>query len=422
MRRRARTEVAVAVATALAFSAAPALGVAERRVAGPDDPLFGSQWHLRAVGVPDAWRVTRGAGATVAVLDTGVAYEDAGRYRKAPDLTGTAFVPGWDFVDDDDAPHDEPLPGRQSHGTHMAGTIAQTTDNGIGGAGVAPGASVMPVRVLGADGTGKAEVITEGLRFAADHGADVANLSLGGTEGTEALAEAVSYAIAKGVTVVVSAGDEGTPVIGFPAAYPGVIAVGAVRLDRTRAGYSSHGPRLDLVAPGGDLTADQDQDGLDDGIVQQTVFGEPSSFCFCFKNGTSSAAAHVSGVAALLVASGRASRPDDVRAALLSSAEDLGPPGRDDEYGAGLVNAARALGIDDAANVSAPSSTPSPTFTTASTGPLRPSAQEVPGSPGAGRVWVPLVVAALVAAALVAAYAVIGRRGRDAARSPPADT
>jgi serine protease len=324
----------------------------------PNDPLFGSQWNLRAIGIPDAWKVTDGTGAVVAVLDTGVAYEDFGSHRRAPDLAGTRFVPGYDFLDNDDHPDDEVEPGRPSHGTHIAGTIAETTGNGLGTAGVAPGAAIMPIRVLAPDGSGTGADIAKGLRFAADHGANIANLSLGGSAGSDELADAVNYAISKGVTVVVSSGDDGFSQLRFPAAYPGVIAVGAVRYDNTRAQYSNFGPRLDLVAPGGDTEVDQNGDGLDDGIVQQAVNGDLASFCFCFKEGTSSAAAHVSGVAALVFASGRARQPAEIARLLTSTALDLGPPGHDDEYGAGLVLATRALGLPGPATTptSAPAS------------------------------------------------------------------
>jgi serine protease len=309
----------------------------------PNDPLFAQQWHLAAIGLPDAWKVTTGSDVTVAVLDTGVAYEDDRDYRRAPDLAGTRFAPGWDFIDNDSHPHDEPIPGRPSHGTHMTGTIAQTTGNGLGGAGVAPGVTIMPIRVLEPNGSGTNENIAAGLRFAADHGADVANLSLGSRESSPAVAEAVRYAADKGVTVVAAVGEEGGPEATFPAAYPGVIAVGAVRFDKTLAPYSSYGPRLDLVAPGGQRSSDQNGDGLEDGIIQQSLQDQKNSFCFCFLEGTSSAAAHVSGVAALVIAAGRATTPAEVREVLLSSAEDLGPAGRDETYGAGLVQADRAV-------------------------------------------------------------------------------
>ncbi len=310
----------------------------------PTDPLFRYQWHLRAIQLPEAWRVSRGKGAVVAVLDTGVAYENRGMYRRAPDLAGTRFVPGWDFVDGDAHPNDEAPRHRHSHGTHIAGIIAQTTGNGIGGAGVAPQASIMPVRVLRPDVTGSARTIARGLRFAADHGADVANLSIAGASGAEVLGEAVAYASSKGVTVVASAGNTGRAPITFPAAYPQAIAVGAVRRDRSRAYYSSYGKALDLVAPGGEREVVDGEGGeTGEGVLQQALKGGRSRFCYCSTASTSAAAAQVSGAAALLVGSGRATRPARVREALTSGARDLGPPGRDAEYGAGLVQSWDAL-------------------------------------------------------------------------------
>jgi len=324
----------------LTASTAPA----DPAVRPPNDPLFRYQWHLHAIQIPGAWAVTRGAGATVAILDTGVAYEDRGVYRRAPDLAGTRFVQGWDFVDGDAHPNDEPPRNRQSHGTHLAGIVAQTTGNRLGGAGVAPAAAIMPIRVLEPDATGSARNIARGLRYAADHGADVANLSIAGPSGSAPVRDAIAYAASKGVTVVASAGNEGRPSVSFPAAYPNVIAVGAVARDRTRAYYSNYGKGLDLVAPAGaGERVDVDGSGSGDGVLQQTLKGGPSTFCYCFKASTSAAAAAVSGVAALVIASGRASTPGGVRAALLSSAQPLGPAGRDPEYGGGLVQAASAV-------------------------------------------------------------------------------
>lgn len=320
----------------------------------PNDPLFAYQWNLDAIQIPAAWAVSRGEDAVVAVLDTGVAYEDRGAYRRAPDLAGTRFVPGWDFVDGDAHPSDVPPPGdRRSHGTHIAGIIAETTDNGIGAAGVAPQAAIMPIRVLRPDLSGSAATIAKGLRFAADHGANVANLSIAGPSGSPVLRAAIDYASSKGVTIVASAGNDGRPAVGFPGAYPQVIAVGAVYQNRMRAAYSNYGSALALVAPGGGERFDARGYGPSDGVVAQTLKGGPSTFCFCFMASTSAAAAEVSGVAALLVGSGRATAPGAVRSALLSSARDLGAAGRDREYGAGLVQAARALGIEVAASGSA---------------------------------------------------------------------
>ena len=362
-----------------------------RSVRPPNDPLFKHQWHLGAIQIPAAWAASRGAGATVAVLDTGVAYEDRGIHRRAPDLAGTRFTRGWDFVAGDAHPNDVPPPdddalgARQSHGTHIAGIIAQTTGNGIGAAGVAPGAAIMPIRVLKADQSGSPRTIARGLRFAADHGADVANLSITGREGNRVLEDAIAYASSRGVTIVAAAGNDGRASVGFPAAYPKVVAVGAVSRDRTRAYYSNYGKGLDLVAGGGD--------GPEDGVLQQTLKGGPSTFCYCFMSSTSAAAAQVAGAAALVVASGRASGPRAVRAALLSSAQDLGPPGRDPEHGEGLVAASDAVAPADAS--------PRPRSTR--------SRARAPGQPWL--VWLALSTAA-AGAAVLGGLSLVRRRRR----------
>ena len=321
----------------------------------PDDPLFRYQYNLRAIQIPAAWAFSRGAGATVAVLDTGVAYEDHGSYRRAPDLAGTRFAQGWDFIDGDAHPNDvAPRDGRRSHGTSMAGLIAQTTDNALGSAGVAPDATIMPVRVLHPDLSGSAATIARGVRFAADHGADVISMSLAGPSPARVLRKAIAYATAHGVTVVAAAGNDGAAQVSWPAADPRVIAVGAVAQDLTRAAYSNYGSALDLVAPAGAGERLDQGRGPSDGVVAQALKDGPASFCFCFSASTSAAAAQVSGVAALLVASGRAQGPAAVRAALLATARDLGPRGRDREYGAGLVQARSALTGSAAAPAPAP--------------------------------------------------------------------
>ena len=329
---------------------APPAGLAAAGAAGalepgkpPNDPLFKYQWHLRAIQAPAAWTASRGAGTTVAILDTGVAYEDRGVYRRAPDLAGTRFVPGWDFVDDDSHPNDEPPPDRQSHGTHIAGIVAQTTGNGVGTAGVAPEASIMPIRVLRPDLSGSPEDIAKGVRFAADHGADIANLSIAGPSDVPVVRDAIDYAASNGVTIVASAGNEGRSAVSFPAAYPKVIAVGAVSRNRARANYSNYGEALDLVAPGGDVQLDASGERGGDGVLQQTLKGSLSEWCYCFMASTSAAAAQVSGVAALLDSADRASGPSETVSALRSSARDLGAAGRDTQYGSGLVQAAAAL-------------------------------------------------------------------------------
>ena len=317
----------------------------------PNDPGFPYQWHLAAVQVPAVWDLTRGAGVTVAVLDTGVAYENAGPHLLAPDLAATRFVPGFDFVDGDDHPNDE-----NGHGTHVTGTIAQSTGNGIGVAGVAPDVSIMPLRVLDAVGGGSDVAAAAALRWAADHGAHVANLSFGGPTGSPLLSDAVAYATGMGVTIVAAAGNAGTGAITYPAAERNVIAVGAVRFDRTRASYSNVGPALDIVGPGGDLSVDQNLDSYRDGVLQQAI-GADGQFCYCFLQGTSMASPHVAAVAALVVSRGVAA-PAAVLAVLQASALDLGQPGRDDLYGAGMVQALDA--VEAADERSDPSAAPAP--------------------------------------------------------------
>jgi uncharacterized repeat protein (TIGR02543 family) len=270
----------------------------------------------------------------------------------APDLTGTTFVAGYDFINSDTHPNDD-----NSHGTHVTGTIAQTTNNGIGVAGVAFNTAIMPVKVLNKRGKGTDVALADGIVWAADHGADVISMSLGFDPSLEpsdlpTLTAAVEYAWGLGVVLVASSGNEGEAVVSLPAAYPEVIAVGAVQSGGERASYSQYGEALDFVAPGGD-GVDRDGDGYEDGVLQQTFNPTsklPSDFGYWFLSGTSMAAPHVSGVAALLIANGNAdadgdgeTSPDEIRTVLQATATDLGASGRDDLYGWGLIDASAAL-------------------------------------------------------------------------------
>lgn len=296
-------------------------------VTPPNDPNFRYQWNLPLIQVPDAWSVSNGTGATVAVLDSGVAYESFGAYQQAPDLAGTTFVAGYDFIDNDAHPNDDidpAAPSRPAHGTHVAGVIAQTTNNARSQAGVAPGAALMPVRVLDRSGGGDDDQIAAGIVFATDGGAQVINMSFDSPDDAPMTRAAVAYAASKGVTMVAAAGNTGASPVRFPARYPEVLGVGAVRYDRTRAYYSSFGPALgdiDLVAPGGDLRVDQNGDGSPDGILQQTMVSTTNGFVDHFLDGTSAAAPHVAAAAALLVGSGLATTPAQIRRALESSAD-----------------------------------------------------------------------------------------------------
>ncbi len=314
----------------------------------PNDSAFDAQWNMRMVNAPRAWDIQQGdPGVVVAVLDTGVAYEDFGPYRKAPDWGSTQFAAGFNVFTRDAHANDD-----NGHGTHVASTIAEGTNNSLGVAGLAFRCTVMPVKVLDASGTGSFAGIAEGIDFAVRSGAKVINLSLGGDTDSEAVRRSVDAALAAGVTVVAAAGNESGPV-SFPATLPNVIAVGAVGVNKEIASFSNFGSAVDLVAPGGDLCGDffcdLNNDGEPDGVLQQSfdpdtaaTTGRFDDFALFYFAGTSQATPHVAAAAALLYQQGIKS-PAAIRAALEQTAEDLGPAGRDDRFGFGLVRPAQAL-------------------------------------------------------------------------------
>lgn len=300
----------------------------------PNDPHFTKQWNLALVNMPKAWDANRGKGVIVAVLDTGIAYEDHEDFRQVPDLKGVSFVEGYDFVNDDAHANDD-----HGHGTHVAGTIAQATNNKEGVAGVAFEAKLMPIKVLNHFGSGSSADITEAIRWAADHGAKVINLSLGGGGRSAVMEAAVAYARKKGVTVVAAAGNAGRGVVEFPAAYEGAVAVAAVGPDQQRAPYSSFGSALDLAAPGGNKSAFGEQGG----IVQNTIDPrDVAKSVYASYQGTSMATPHVAGVAALLYAAG-AEGPEEVEEALYAGARKVGDQAWSEEYGHGILDAEASL-------------------------------------------------------------------------------
>jgi serine protease len=337
----------------------------------PDDPGTGTnfgewqalQWNFTGpfgVGAPEAWSnvaaegAPGGRGAIVAVLDTGVAYENHNQFRRSPDFNRITFVRGYDFISHTTHPND-----RNGHGTFVAGTIAEATDNRLGVTGLAWGARIMPVRVLDDAGEGDASVIAEGIRFAVRHHAQVINLSLEFSSGVRAadvpeLISALRFAHSHRVVVVAAAGNEDSTDIPYPARGPGVIAVGASTEHGCLAAYSNHGNGIALVAPGGGPDANLPGDpnchpelpsGRD--IFQMTFTG-PSPATFGFPpgyEGTSMAAPHVSATAALMLAGGvlgRKPTPAQVAARLRSTARPLGGSVDRRVYGAGLLNAAAA--------------------------------------------------------------------------------
>ncbi len=306
----------------------------------PNDPMYKSQWHFNMVNAEAAWGVTQGQGVIVAVIDTGVSpgkleNGKASRFKRVPDLKETEFVKGFNFVNNNADPSDG-----NGHGTHVAGTIAQSTNNGFGVAGLAPKAKIMPIKVLSDGGSGSVADIANGIRFAADNGAKVINMSLGGGMYSATLANAVKYAHKKGVTVACAAGNGSRQKVEYPAAYPGCVAVSALGPDEKLAFYSSYGKETDIAAPGGDTRVDLNKDGLPDGVLQDTIArGDPNSHGFYPYQGTSMATPHVAAAAALVISTG-VTDPDRVEAVLKASAKKLNDPIR---YGAGGLDAAAAV-------------------------------------------------------------------------------
>jgi len=317
----------------------------------PDDPEFELQWHMRQLGAERTWDIQSGdPSVAVAILDTGVAFEDFGPFRRAPDFGNTVFLRGFNVFDGSAHANDDNF-----HGTHVASTVAEATNNGLGAVGLAFGCALMPVKVLDAEGTGTFFGVAEGIDYVVNFRQDgvnpvkVINLSLGGDFVSTTLGAAIDRAVDAGITVVAAAGNDGSRGIAFPASHARTIAVGATNARRERAVYSNTGPELDVLAPGGNVDRDDDQNGFPDGVLQQTfdpftaaAFGRYDDFDLFFVDGTSQAAPHVAAIAALLYTQG-ITDPDAVRESIRSTAEDLGPEGKDDETGYGLAQPARAL-------------------------------------------------------------------------------
>ena len=299
----------------------------------PNDPRYNEQWNFAMVKAEEAWEVSKGNGAIVAVIDTGVAFQNNRKGPLARDFTGTKFVPGYDFVNHDALPNDD-----QGHGTHVSGTIAETTNNAEGVAGLAFEAKIMPLKVLSATGSGRTTDIAEAIRWAADHGANIINMSLGGPLPDKLMAEACEYAKNKGVTIFCAAGNSGREGVGYPAAYKDCIAVSSVGPSGNLSYFSSWGKQVAIAAPGGDKQAGGDAGGILQNTVLKGDNGNIDNGYYSFQ-GTSMASPHVAAVAALIVSQGVKS-PDDVKAILQKSAVKKSDA---KQYGAGLLNAAAAV-------------------------------------------------------------------------------
>jgi serine protease len=319
----------------------------------PVEGLLTSPGGIDAVG---AWLTlaARGrpgaSGVKIALLDTGVAFRNFKKFRQSPDFDRGQFGHGYDFVDGDKLPLDE-----EGHGTHTAGTVGERTGNGVAATGLADGARLIPVRVLDERGSGTAREIGKGIRYAARRGAKVINLSfefsssVGSCRKIKSVCRALRFASSRGAVAISAAGNAGQGAVAFPGRAEGVIATGATTEGGCLAGYSSRGVGLDLVAPGGGAGfLGCRPTSVDPPILQLTYntrgfrsFGFPGIY-----EGTSMSSAHVSGVAAMVIASGvlgAAPTPALVECQLEATARDLGPPGFDSEFGAGLVNAADAV-------------------------------------------------------------------------------
>ncbi|HJR46157.1 MAG TPA: S8 family serine peptidase [Actinomycetota bacterium] len=346
----------LAAAVLVAAFAGPAAGAS-------NDPHFAKQWGLQKIQAEPAWAHSDGTGAVIAVVDSGVDLDH-------PDLAAKIIDnPDADFVEPDgictrdaktgervcvqDGPQDA-----NGHGTHVAGIAAAITGNGVGVAGTAPGARILPVRVLDAEGNGPTESVADGIRYAADHNADVINLSLGYPAGVgdaikligdlDPVYDAIAYAIGRGSVIVISAGNDTAPLCAQPAAAPEVLCVGATDPRDLRSYYSNGDATLQLkylVAPGGA--------GLSCGEeIFSTYLRDADPLCSTESgyegiSGTSMAAPFVSGVAALLAGKGMTAH--EITDCILRTTDDLGTPGRDPIYGYGRLNALNAVTICAAA-------------------------------------------------------------------------
>jgi len=315
-----------------------------RLLSTPNDPQFGGQWNMRQIHAPEAWDIGTGGGdVVVAVLDSGID-------PSHPDLQGRV-VPGRNVRDRTGNTQDE-----IGHGTHVAGVIGALGNNGVGVAGLSWAVRLMPIKITDRFGDASIVAAADGIRWASENGAKIINLSLGGLDDSQTVRRAISAARSRGALLVAAAGncgelasyrDEGCDSLNapfFPAALPDVIAVGALGANDEVAPYSNTGDYVRLTAPGG--VGGSGRTNPLDYILStwppalESAIGQPG---YSYEVGTSMAAPHVSGTAALLWSTNPALTRDQLESILFETADDLGPPGRDDRYGYGRVNVQRAI-------------------------------------------------------------------------------
>ncbi len=292
----------------------------------PNDPYLSPyQWHMTRIGMENAWDTATGNGVIVAIVDSGVR-------QTLEDFAGTSFMAGYDFINNDSNPTDD-----QGHGSHVAGTVAQTTNNALGCVGVAFDCTIMPVKVLNSSGSGSYTAITDGIYYAVDNGADIINLSLGGSSSLTVLENAINYAWNNGVVVICAAGNDNSSSPFYPAAYTNSISVSATSYDDDKSSFSNYGSTIDIAAPGGEYE-DLNGDGYDDGILQNTFDGANEGYYFYY--GTSMASPHVAGVAALVKSVNPGLTNAQIRNILETTAENIGSS---TYFGNGLVDAYAAV-------------------------------------------------------------------------------
>ena len=303
------------VIAATAFTCVIAFNPTQTFAAATNDPLIDQQWGLVAIGAPSVWSITRGAGVTVAVIDSG-----SGPH---PDLDVNMDV-GRTIIDLNESVGMRDV-SVEGHGTHVAGIIAAVADNGIVGAGVAPQARILPIRTLVSDGSGRVDDVSKAIIFATNSGAKVINLSLGRETDYRDPTNAIQYAVDRNVLVVAAAGNAGVSAAPkFPAANDLTLAVTAVDRNNGVTSFDQRGEYIDLAAPGSSILSTASND-------------------YKFLSGTSMAAAFVSGAAALLFAAQPSITAAQVRDVLQRTATDIGAPGRDTTFGFGVVNLVAAF-------------------------------------------------------------------------------